>query len=93
MQVVSNRRSDGIVSPTTITRRQLVQLGGVTLVATTFLAGCTTAMGGLAAPLAPWLPHRVRGCLSEAKNDSLDGAILMARQTFFKTHSVMSRAS
>lgn len=53
MQVVSNRRSDGIVSPTTITRRQLVQLGGVTLVATTFLAGCTTAMGGLAAPAFP----------------------------------------
>lgn len=52
-----------------------------------------TLMGGLAAPLAPWLPHRVRGCVSEAKNDSLDGAILMARQTFFKTHSVTSLAS
>jgi glucosamine kinase len=50
-------------------------------------------MGGLATPLAPWLPHRVRGYLSEAKSDPLDGAILMARQTFFKTHSIRSLAS
>lgn len=56
-------------------------------------APTVTLMGGLAAPLTPWLPDRVRGCLSEAKGDSLDGAILMARQTFFKTHSIVSRAS
>lgn len=56
-------------------------------------APTVTVMGGLAAPLTSWLPDRVRGCLSEAKNDPLDGAILMARQTFFKTHSITSLAS
>jgi glucosamine kinase len=36
--------------------------------------------GGLAEPLAPWLPCRVRGFLAAPQSDPLDGAILMARR-------------
>jgi len=36
--------------------------------------------GGLAEPLAPWLPCRVRGFLAAPQRDPLDGAILMARR-------------
>jgi glucosamine kinase len=56
-------------------------------------APAITLIGGLAKPLAPWLPANVRGCLCEPKSDPLAGAILMARQTFFGLESVQSLAS
>jgi glucosamine kinase len=37
-------------------------------------------IGGLAEPLRPWLPARLRGCLTAPQSDPLDGAILMAQQ-------------
>jgi glucosamine kinase len=37
-------------------------------------------IGGLAEPLKPWLPVRLRGCLTAPQSDPLDGAILMAQQ-------------
>jgi glucosamine kinase len=37
-------------------------------------------VGGLARPLAPYLPHQLRPHLVEAKRDPLDGAIMMARR-------------
>src|SRR6476646_11665895 len=40
-------------------------------------------VGGLAEPLTPWLPSRIRDRLTTAQIDPLDGAILMARRTFF----------
>jgi glucosamine kinase len=49
-------------------------------------------IGGLAEPLTAWLPPHIRGLLSEAQSDSLDGAILMARCAFFRLESVRSRA-
>jgi glucosamine kinase len=49
-------------------------------------------VGGLAEPLVPWLPARVRGHLTEPQSDPLDGGILMARRTFFKLDSVRLRA-
>jgi glucosamine kinase len=49
-------------------------------------------IGGLAEPLTAWLPPHIRGLLSEAQSDPLDGAILMARRAFFRLESVRSRA-
>ena len=40
-------------------------------------------VGGLAKPLTPWLPSRIRDRLITAQSDPLDGAILMARRAFF----------
>jgi glucosamine kinase len=56
-------------------------------------APAVTLIGGLAKPLAPWLPADVGRCLCEPKSDPLAGAILMARQTFFGLESVQSLAS
>jgi glucosamine kinase len=49
------------------------------------VAGGTLAIslvGGLAEPLASWLPVRVRSFLVPPQSDPLDGAILMARRAF-----------
>jgi glucosamine kinase len=51
-----------------------------------------TLIGGLAEPLSEWLPSHVRSVLSAAQSDSLDGAILMARRTFFRLESLTLRA-
>jgi len=56
-------------------------------------APAVTLIGGLAEPLAAWLPANVRGCLCEPKSDPLAGALLMARQAFFGLESVQSLAS
>jgi glucosamine kinase len=37
-------------------------------------------VGGLAGPIAPWLPDDARAVLVEPKGDPLDGAVLMARR-------------
>ena len=37
-------------------------------------------VGGLAGPIAPWLPVDARALLVEPKGDALDGALLMARR-------------
>jgi glucosamine kinase len=36
-------------------------------------------MGGIAAPMTPWLPETLRACLCTARSDALDGAIMMAK--------------
>jgi glucosamine kinase len=43
-------------------------------------ASAISLIGGLAEPLAPWLPSRLRSFLAAPQSDPLDGAILMARQ-------------
>jgi len=43
-------------------------------------ASAISLIGGLAEPLVPWLPSRVRGFLAAPQSDPLDGAILMARR-------------
>jgi glucosamine kinase len=43
-------------------------------------ASAISLIGGLAEPLTPWLPSRLRSFLSAPQSDPLDGAILMARQ-------------
>ena len=45
-------------------------------------ASAISLIGGLAEPLQPWLPARLRSFLSAPQSDPLDGAILMARQDF-----------
>lgn len=45
-----------------------------------FGAPAVTLIGGLAAPLAEWLPPPIRTRLAPARGDSLDGALLMARR-------------
>jgi hypothetical protein len=42
--------------------------------------------------LTAWLPPHVRGLLSAAQSDPLDGAILMAHRAFFGLESVRLRA-
>ena len=56
--------------------------------------GCPaiSLVGGLAEPLSEWLPSHVQSVLSAAQSDSLDGAILMARRTFFRLESLTLRA-
>jgi glucosamine kinase len=49
-------------------------------------------IGGLAEPLTAWLPSHIRGLLSVAQSDPLDGAILMARSAFFGLESLRLRA-
>jgi glucosamine kinase len=56
-------------------------------------APSVSLIGGLAEPLFPWLPSRVREFITPAQSDPADGAILMARRAFFKRDSVMLRAS
>lgn len=55
-------------------------------------APAISLVGGLAEPLTPWLPPRIRELLREPKADPLDGGILMARRAFFKVDSVLLRA-
>ena len=45
-------------------------------------ASAISLIGGLAEPLRPWLPFRLRSFLSAPQSDPLDGAILMARRDF-----------
>ena len=47
---------------------------------------------GLAEPLLPWLPPRIRDLVTEPQSDALDGSILMARRAFFRLDSVRLRA-
>ncbi len=37
-------------------------------------------VGGLAGPIAPWLPDELRGFLTKPRGDALDGALLLARR-------------
>lgn len=39
-------------------------------------------VGGLAGPIQPWLPERIRPSLVEPKGDALDGALMLARRRF-----------
>ncbi len=39
-------------------------------------------VGGLAGPIRPWLPERIRPLLVEPKGDPLDGALMLARRRF-----------
>lgn len=43
-------------------------------------ASAISLIGGLAEPLTPWLPSRLRHVLVPPQSDPLDGAILMARR-------------
>lgn len=44
-------------------------------------------VGGLAGPLQPWLPERIRPLLVEPKGDPLDGALMLARRRFRGTEA------
>lgn len=39
-------------------------------------------VGGLAGPIQPWLPERIRPLLVKPKGDPLDGALMLARRHF-----------
>jgi glucosamine kinase len=45
-------------------------------------AALISLIGGLAQPLAPWLPCRVHNFLAAPQSDPLEGAILLARRAF-----------
>lgn len=45
-------------------------------------AALISLIGGLAQPLAPWLPCRVHNFLTQPQSDPLEGAILLARRAF-----------
>lgn len=49
-------------------------------------------VGGLAEPLMPWLPTRVRQILVPARSDPLDGAIMMAQYASRRTELADLRA-
>ena len=55
-------------------------------------APAISLVGGLAKPLLPWLPPRIRDLVTEPQSDALDGSILMARRAFFRLDSVRLRA-
>ena len=55
-------------------------------------ASAISLVGGLAEPLLPWLPPRIRDLVTEPQSDALDGSILMARRAFFRLDSVQLRA-
>jgi glucosamine kinase len=55
-------------------------------------ASAISLVGGLAEPLLPWLPPRIRDLVTEPQSDALDGSILMARRAFFRLDSVGLRA-
>ena len=55
-------------------------------------ASAISLVGGLAEPLLPWLPPRIRDLITEPQSDPLDGSILMARRAFFGLDSVRLRA-
>lgn len=42
--------------------------------------GRIALMGGVAAPMTPWLPEVLRGQLSPARHDATEGAVMLARQ-------------
>ena len=44
-------------------------------------------VGGLAGPIQPWLPERIRPLLVEPKGDPLDGALMLARRRFDGTEA------
>jgi glucosamine kinase len=44
-------------------------------------APSVSLLGGVAAPLTPWLPSAIQARLSAPEADALDGAILLARQS------------
>ena len=56
-------------------------------------ASAISLVGGLAEPLLPWLPPRIRDFVTEPQSDALDGSILMARRAFFRLDSLQLRAS
>ena len=64
---------DGLVHHLDVVREDAVKAVG---------ASAISLSGGLAEPLRPWLPSRLRSFLSAPQSDPLDGAILMARQDF-----------
>jgi glucosamine kinase len=43
-------------------------------------APAISLLGGLAAPMQPWLPHAIQAHVVPAEADALEGAILLARQ-------------
>lgn len=51
-----------------------------------FGAPAVAPIGGLAEPLAAWLPPPLRARIAPAKGDGLDGALLMARRAAAETH-------
>jgi glucosamine kinase len=55
-------------------------------------APAVSLVGGLAEPLSTWLPPRLSGYITPPQTDPVDGAILMARRSFFKLASVTARA-
>ncbi|MGA7457752.1 MAG: BadF/BadG/BcrA/BcrD ATPase family protein [Methyloceanibacter sp.] len=55
-------------------------------------APAISLVGGLAEPLLPWLPPRIRDLVTKPQSDALDGSILMARRAFFRLDSVRLRA-
>ena len=55
-------------------------------------ASAISLVGGLAEPLLPWLPPRIRDFVTEPQSDALDGSILMARRAFFRLDSLQLRA-
>ena len=52
-------------------------------------ASAISLVGGLAEPLMPWLPPRIRDLITEPQSDPLDGAILMARRAYCRQSSVL----
>ena len=55
-------------------------------------APAISLVGGLAEPLLPWLPPRIRDLVTEPQSDALDGSILMAHRAFFRLDLVRLRA-
>lgn len=55
-------------------------------------APAVSLIGGLAEPLLPWLPPRLSDVITPPLTDPADGAILMARRSFFKLDAVTLRA-
>jgi glucosamine kinase len=55
-------------------------------------APAVSLIGGLAEPLMPWLPRNLCSHIRAPKSDPADGAILMARRTFFKLDAVTLKA-
>jgi glucosamine kinase len=55
-------------------------------------APAISLVGGLAEPLMPWLPPRIRDLITEPQSDPLDGGIQMARNAFFRLDSLQLHA-
>jgi glucosamine kinase len=54
-------------------------------------APAISLVGGLAAPLTPWLPSGIHDLITEPQGDALDGSILMARRAFLRQGAVQLR--